>query len=54
MRGFAAESHLDVFYDRLIASELVARFGGRLAAKDRIHFDKPFGKARRKTSVRAW
>jgi hypothetical protein len=34
MRGFAAESHLDVFYDRLIASELVARFGGKLDAKD--------------------
>ena len=54
MRGFAVESHLDVFYDRLIASELVARFGGRLGAKDRIHFDKPFAKARRKTSVRAF
>jgi uncharacterized protein (DUF2252 family) len=53
MRGFAAESHLDVFYDRLIASELVARFGGRLDAKDRIHFDKPFAKARQKTSIRA-
>jgi hypothetical protein len=53
MRDFAAESHLDVFYDRLIASELVARFGGELGAKDRIHFDKPFARARRKTSVRA-
>jgi uncharacterized protein (DUF2252 family) len=54
MLGFAAESHLDVFYDRLIASELVARFGGPLGAKDRIHFDKPFAKARRKTNVRAF
>jgi uncharacterized protein (DUF2252 family) len=53
MRGFAAESHLDVWYDRLTASELTERFGGKLGGKDRISFDKPFGKARRKTSVRA-
>jgi uncharacterized protein (DUF2252 family) len=53
MRDFADESHLDVFYDRLTASELVARFGGKLGRKDRISFDRPFGKARRKTSVRA-
>ena len=53
MRGFAEESHLDVFYDRLTASELVGRFGGRLGKRDRISFDKPFGKARRKTSMRA-
>ena len=30
MRGFAAMSHLDVWYERINASELVNRFGGRL------------------------
>jgi uncharacterized protein (DUF2252 family) len=53
MRGFANESHLDVWYDRLNASELVDRFGGRLGKKGRILFTKPFAKARRKTSLRA-
>ncbi len=53
MRGFASESHLDVWYDRLTASELVERFGGQLGAKGRIQFAKPFAKARRKTSLRA-
>jgi uncharacterized protein (DUF2252 family) len=53
MRGFANESHLDVWYDRLAASELVDRFGGKLGARGRISFDRPFAKARRKTSVRA-
>ena len=53
MRGFAGESHLDVWYDRLNASELVERFGGRLGKKGRILFAKPFAKARRKTSLRA-
>ena len=53
MRGFARESHLDVWYDRLNASELVDRFGGKLRAKGRIEFAKPFAKARRKTSLRA-
>ncbi len=53
MRGFAAESHLDVWYDRLNASELVEHFGGRLGRKGRILFAKPFAKARRKTSLRA-
>ncbi len=53
MRGFAAESHLDVWYDRLNASELVGRFGGRLGRRGRIVFAKPFDKARRKTSLRA-
>ena len=53
MRGFADESHLDVWYDRLNASELVDRFGGRLGKKGRILFAKPFAKARRKTSLRA-
>jgi uncharacterized protein (DUF2252 family) len=53
MRGFAAESHLDVWYDRLNASELVERFGGRLGRRGRIVFAKPFAKARRKTSLRA-
>jgi uncharacterized protein (DUF2252 family) len=53
MRGFAGESHLDVWYDRLTASELVERFGGRLGAKGRIVFAQPFAKARRKTSLRA-
>ena len=53
MRGFADESHLDVWYDRLTASELVERFGGRLGERGRIVFAKPFAKARRKTSLRA-
>ncbi|HEY1595114.1 MAG TPA: DUF2252 domain-containing protein, partial [Thermoleophilaceae bacterium] len=53
MRSFAKESHLEVWYDRLNASELVDRFGGKLGQKGRIVFTKPFGKARRKTSVRA-
>ena len=53
MGGFAAESHLDVWYDRLNASELVERFGGRLDRRGRILFTKPFAKARRKTSLRA-
>ena len=53
MRGFAGESHLDVWYDRLNASELVGHFGGRLGRKGRILFAKPFAKARRKTSLRA-
>jgi uncharacterized protein (DUF2252 family) len=53
MRDFANESHLDVWYDRLTASELVDRFGGRLNARGRIQFARPFAKARRKTSLRA-
>jgi uncharacterized protein (DUF2252 family) len=53
MRGFAAESHLDVWYQRLNASELVDRFGGKLGPKGRIEFAQPFDGARRKTSVRA-
>ena len=53
MRGFAKESHLDVWYDRLDASELVDRFCGRLGAKGRILFAEPFAKATRKTSLRA-
>ena len=53
MRGFAGESHLDVWYDRLNASELVEHFGGRLGRRGRIVFAKPFAKARRKTSLRA-
>ena len=53
MRAFAGESHLEVWYDRLDASELVAQFGGRLGKKGRILFAKPFAKARRKTSLRA-
>ncbi len=53
MRGFAAESHLDVWYDRLNASELVEHFGGRLGRRGRIVFARPFAKARRKTSLRA-
>ena len=38
MRGFADESHLDVWYDRLNASELVERFGGQARPKgpDRV------------------
>ena len=53
MRHFADESHLDVWYDRLNASELVDHFGGRLGKKGRILFTKPFAQARRKTSLRA-
>ena len=53
MRQFAKESHLDVWYDRLNASELVDRFGGRLGKKGRILFAKPFAKARARTSLRA-
>ena len=53
MREFAHESHLDVWYDRLNASELVDRFGGRLGKTGRILFARPFAKARRKTSLRA-
>jgi uncharacterized protein (DUF2252 family) len=53
MRAFARESHLEVWYERLNASELVARFGGRLGAKGRIVFARPFARARRKTSLRA-
>ncbi len=53
MRAFARESHLDVWYERLNASELVGRFGGELGTKGRIVFAEPFAKARRKTSLRA-
>jgi uncharacterized protein (DUF2252 family) len=53
MRGFAGESHLEVWYYRLDAGELVQQFGGRLGKKGRILFAKPFAKARRKTSLRA-
>ena len=53
MRRFAKESHLDVWYDRLNASELVDRFGGQLGKRGRILFAKPFAKARAKTSFRA-
>jgi uncharacterized protein (DUF2252 family) len=53
MREFACQSHLEVWYDRLNASELVRRFGGQLGPKGRILFSKPFAKARRKTSLRA-
>jgi uncharacterized protein (DUF2252 family) len=53
MRGFANESHLDVWYDRINASEMVDRFGGKLGKRGRIEFAKPFAKARSKTSLRA-
>ena len=53
MRGFARVSHLDVWYERINASELVARFGGRLGEKGRITFAQPFTRARHKTSLRA-
>ncbi len=53
MRGFARQNHLDVWYERLNASELVDRFGGRLGPKGRLLFSRPFAKARRKTSLRA-
>jgi len=53
MRGFAGESHLEVWYERINASELVDHFGGRLGKRGRILFTKPFAKARRKTSLRA-
>jgi len=53
MRRFADMSHLDVWYERINASELVGRFGGRLGKKGQILFTKPFAKARSKTSLRA-
>jgi uncharacterized protein (DUF2252 family) len=53
MRDFAKQSHLDVWYDRLNASELVDRFGGRLGKQGRILFTRPFAEARGKTSLRA-
>jgi uncharacterized protein (DUF2252 family) len=53
MRAFARMSHLDVWYERINASELVERFGGRLGRQGRILFAAPFVKARRKTSLRA-
>ena len=53
MAGFAAESHLNVWYDRLTAAELVDRFGGRLGHKGRIRFSKHFAKAPDKDSGRA-
>jgi uncharacterized protein (DUF2252 family) len=53
MRGFAQMSHLEVWYERINASELVDRFGGRLGSKGQILFTKPFAKARGKTSLRA-
>jgi uncharacterized protein (DUF2252 family) len=53
MRTFAHMSHLDVWYERINASELVHHFGGRLGRKGRIVFAKPFVRARRKTSLRA-
>jgi uncharacterized protein (DUF2252 family) len=53
MRAFAQVSHLDVWYERINASELVDRFGGRLGKQGRITFAKPFAKARQKTSLRA-
>jgi uncharacterized protein (DUF2252 family) len=53
MRAFAGESHLDVWYERINASELVDQFGGRLGKKGRILFTEPFARGRRKTSVRA-
>jgi uncharacterized protein (DUF2252 family) len=53
MRSFAQVSHLDVWYERINASELVDRFGGRLGSRGRITFSKPFAYARKKTSLRA-
>jgi uncharacterized protein (DUF2252 family) len=53
MSRFAEKSHLNVWYDRLNASEIVDRFGGRLGKKGRILFDTPFAKAQQKTSLRA-
>jgi uncharacterized protein (DUF2252 family) len=53
MCSFADESHLEVWYERINASELVGRFGGRLGKRGRIVFTKPFANARRKTSLRA-
>ncbi len=53
MRAFARRSHLEVFYERLNASELADRFGGKLDPKGRLEFARQFAKARRKTSLRA-
>ena len=53
MWQFAEKSHLNVWYERLNASELVDRFGGQLGRKGRILLATPFAKAQRKTSLRA-
>ncbi|HEY8281675.1 MAG TPA: DUF2252 family protein, partial [Leifsonia sp.] len=53
MHGFASMSHLDVWYERINASELAERFGGRLGKQGRVLFTAPFATARRKTSLRA-
>ncbi len=53
MRGFAALSHLDVWYERLTAAEIVERFGGHLGRGGRIDFDSDFVRGHRKTSIRA-
>jgi uncharacterized protein (DUF2252 family) len=53
MQGFADESHLAVWYDRLSAGEIVERFGGHLGSNGRIVFSTTFSKGRRKTSLRA-
>jgi hypothetical protein len=53
MGRFASESHLDVWYERLTASELIEHFGGTLSRKGRVVFAKPFARARQKTHLRA-
>ena len=53
MRAFADMRHLDVWYERINASQLVDKFGGRLGKQGRIVFTRPFARARRKNSSRA-
>ncbi len=53
MREFAQESLLEVWYERLDADELTARFGTRLDAEGQELFTRTFAKGRRKTSARA-
>ena len=53
MREFAQMSLLDVWYERINASELVARFGGRLDKNGRIVFANRSARHGSKTSPRA-
>jgi uncharacterized protein (DUF2252 family) len=53
MRAFAGISHLDVWYSRLTADQLVDRFGPELGAQPREKFARTLAKAQRKTSERA-
>ena len=53
MRDFAGRSHLDVWYERLTASELVDRFGGRLGqGADRVRATRSPGRVARRACGR--